>query len=95
METSFRIVMQDLTEDYLQKPMISEQEAKTVLDSLARLHAHFWDIEPQVERGSFWVLERRKPFGGNLTILETRPSSLLFRGGTGRPDMEFILGQIS
>ena len=68
METSFSIMMQDLTEDYLQKPMITEEEAKTVMDSLARLHAHFWNIQPQVERGSFWVLQRRKPFGGEIRI---------------------------
>ena len=70
METSFSITMQDLTEDYLQKPNISEEEAKIVLDCLARLHAHFWNIEPRVERGSFWVLQRRKPFGGKLTVIK-------------------------
>ena len=68
METSFSIIMQDLTADYLQKPMITEKEAEIVLDSLARLHAHFWNIDREVERGSFWVLQRRKPFGGKLTI---------------------------
>ena len=66
LDTSFSIVMEDLTEDYVQKPMMTEDEARLVMDSLARLHAHFWNIEPQVERGSFWVLQRRKPFGGEF-----------------------------
>ena len=68
MDTSFSIIMEDLTEDYLQKPMMTEDEAKIVMDSMARLHAHFWGIKEEAERGSFWVLERRKVFGGNLRL---------------------------
>ena len=44
LDTSFSILMQDLSEDYLQKPMMTEDEAKTVMASMARLHAHFWGI---------------------------------------------------
>ena len=65
LDTSFSIVMEDLSQDYLQRPMMTEKEAMIVMDSLARLHAHFWGVGPEVERGSFWVLERRKDFGGN------------------------------
>merc|ERR1712241_778201 len=43
--------------------MMTEDEAKIVMDSMARLHAHFWGIKKEAERGSFWVLERRKVFG--------------------------------
>ena len=68
LDTSFCIMMEDLTEDFLQKPMMTVEEAKIVMDSMARLHAHFWGIEREAERGSFWVLERRKVFGGNLTL---------------------------
>ena len=67
LDTSFSIVMEDLTEDYVQKPMMTEDEARLVMDSLARLHAHYWNIPAQVERGSFWVLQRRKPFGGRIS----------------------------
>ena len=38
METSFFIIMQDLGSDYIQKPGISHQEAKVVMESLARLN---------------------------------------------------------
>ena len=63
METSFFIIMQDLGSDYIQKPGISHQEAKVVMESLARLHAHYWDRVPMTSpRGSFWVLENRKAF---------------------------------
>ena len=63
METSFFIIMQDLGSDYIQKPGICNQEAKVVMDSLARLHAHYWDRVPMTSpRGSFWVLENRKAF---------------------------------
>ena len=43
MKTSFSIIMQDLSKDYIQKPSMNEVEAKLVLDSLARLHAHYWN----------------------------------------------------
>ena len=74
-ETSFSMIMQDLNEDYIQKPMINEKEAKCVMDSLAKLHAHYWNNVEGLERGSFWVLERRKAFPGTyncviISILE-------------------------
>jgi len=62
MKTSFSIIMQDLSQDYIQKPSINEVEAKLVLDSLARLHAHYWNKVEGQPRGSFWVLEKRKAF---------------------------------
>ena len=59
MDTAFSIVMQDLSDDYFQKPMMTEKEAKVVLESLAELHAHFWGKMEGVQRGGFWVLQRR------------------------------------
>eukprot|EP00092_Neocalanus_flemingeri_P017175 GFUD01018576.1.p1 GENE.GFUD01018576.1~~GFUD01018576.1.p1 ORF type:complete len:401 (-),score=128.47 GFUD01018576.1:46-1248(-) len=61
-ETSFSMIMQDLNEDYIQKPMMNESEAQCVLDSLAKLHAHYWNKVDGANRGSFWVLELRKAF---------------------------------
>lgn len=61
-ETSYSMIMQDLNQDYIQKPMMSEREAQCVLDSLAKLHAHYWNKMSGVGRGSFWVLELRKAF---------------------------------
>merc|ERR1712002_57203 len=37
MDTEFSIVMQDLSTDYIQKPMMDEKEARCVLESLACL----------------------------------------------------------
>ena len=65
-DTSFSMIMQDLNEDYMQKPMMNEKEAQCVMDSLAKLHAHYWNSVEGVERGSFWVLERRKAFPGTF-----------------------------
>ena len=33
---------------------------------LAKLHAHFWNIDPNIERGGFWVLDRRLKHNGQL-----------------------------
>ena len=63
MDTSFSIIMEDLSQNYIQKPMMNTEEAKLVMNSLARLHAHYWNRVDQVPRGSFWVLEKRKAFG--------------------------------
>ena len=61
MKTSFSIMMQDLGSDYIQKPGMSEEEARSVMESLARLHAHYWGKVPETSpRGSFWVLEKRR-----------------------------------
>ena len=65
-DTSFSMIMQDLNEDYMQKPMMNEKEAQCVMDSLAKLHAHYWNNVGGVERGSFWVLEKRKAFPGTF-----------------------------
>ena len=65
-DTSFSMIMQDLNEDYMQKPMMNEKEAQCVMDSLAKLHAHYWNSVEEVERGSFWVLEKRKAFPGTF-----------------------------
>ena len=63
MKTSFSIMMQDLGSDYIQKPGMSEREARSVMESLARLHAHYWAKLPETSpRGSFWVLEKRRAF---------------------------------
>ena len=62
MDTAFSIIMQDLNQDYTQKPMMNGEEAKLVLQSLARLHAHYWDKIPNEQRGSFWVLKKRSAF---------------------------------
>eukprot|EP00088_Acartia_fossae_P049511 TRINITY_DN5457_c0_g1_i2.p1 TRINITY_DN5457_c0_g1~~TRINITY_DN5457_c0_g1_i2.p1 ORF type:complete len:272 (-),score=51.44 TRINITY_DN5457_c0_g1_i2:425-1240(-) len=58
-ETSFILIMEDLTENYYQTPMMSREQAESVMQSLARLHAHFWNQDRSQERGGFWVLERR------------------------------------
>mgnify|MGYP001173856285 FL=1 len=61
MKTSFSIMMQDLGSDYIQKPGMSEREARSVMESLARLHAHYWAKLPETSpRGGFWALEKRK-----------------------------------
>ena len=63
MKTSFSIMMQDLGSDYIQKPGMTEREARSVMESLARLHAHYWAKLPETSpRGSFWVLEKRRAF---------------------------------
>ena len=63
MDTSFSILMQDLGSDYIQKPGMSEMEARCVMASLARLHSHYWARVPDTSpRGSFWVLEKRRAF---------------------------------
>ncbi len=31
---------------------------------LAKLHAHYWNIDPCIERGGFWVLEKRVKHNG-------------------------------
>ena len=63
MKTSFSIMMQDLGSDYIQKPGMTEREARSVMESLARLHAHYWAKLPETSpRGSFWVLEKRRDF---------------------------------
>ena len=59
MDTAFSIIMQDLSLDYFQKPMMTEKEARVVLESLADLHTHFWGKMEGVQRGGFWVLARR------------------------------------
>ena len=59
MDTSFSIIMQDLSKDYFQKPMMSEEESRIVLEGLADLHSHFWGRVDRVARGGFWVLHRR------------------------------------
>jgi len=61
-ETSFCMIMQNLNTHYMQKPMMNETEAQCVLNSLAKLHAHYWNKMDGSMRGSFWVLERRKAF---------------------------------
>ena len=59
MDTEFSIIMQDLSLDYFQKPMMTEKEARVVLESLADMHSHFWGKMEGVQRGGFWVLARR------------------------------------
>ena len=39
MDTEFSIIMQDLSLDYFQKPMMTEKEARVVLQSLADMHS--------------------------------------------------------
>ena len=53
MDTSFSIIMQDLSNDYFQKPMMSEEESRIVLEGLADLHSHFWGRVDRVARGGF------------------------------------------
>ena len=61
MEASFSIMMQDLGSEYIQKSGMSEREARGVMESLARLHAHYWAKLPETSpRGGFWALEKRK-----------------------------------
>jgi len=60
-ETAFIIVMEDLSPNYYQTPMMNRHQAECVLKSMARLHAHFWGLgqESARERGGFWVLQKR------------------------------------
>jgi len=60
---SFAMIMDDLSGSYLQKPAMNRQEARCVMDSLARLHSHYWGKMEGIERGTFWQLKLRKELG--------------------------------
>jgi len=60
MDTAFAMVMQDLSDDYYQKAMMTAGEARVVLERLAELHSHYWGSMEGRDRGSFWTLGRRR-----------------------------------
>jgi len=61
-ETSFILIMDDLSMNYYQTPFMDKTQAKSVMQSLAKLHAHFWNCCPTTVRGGFWTLERRRKY---------------------------------
>jgi len=75
-DTSFILVMDDLSESYFQTPMMSKDQAESVLQSMARMHAHFWGAASKLERGGFWVLAKRRKFNEVERAEETWASLL-------------------
>jgi len=75
MATAFLLIMQDLaSQNYYQAPSMNREQATATLKALATLHASFWEqdvVLQQLERGGFWVLQRRKL----LNELETAESA--------------------
>ena len=43
METSFCLIMENLNNGYHQTAMMDRKQARSVMDSLAQFHAHFWN----------------------------------------------------
>jgi len=58
-ETSFILIMEDLNTNYYQTAMMNDKQAYSVMASLAKLHAHYWKLNPANQRGGFWVLNKR------------------------------------
>ena len=65
-KTSFSIIMQDLSRDYVQKPGMNKREAMLVMESLARLHAHYWNRVQSTDRSvildSDWLIQHYTHF---------------------------------
>ena len=72
MSTRFLLVMDDLGDHFYQAPSMDQGQAEATLRALAKLHAHFWgscDVINSMERGGFWVLERRKVTKGKSPLI--------------------------
>ncbi len=67
------LVMEDVSDRLAQSASMNRAQAVTLMEALATLHAHYWDSEKVngMERGSFWVLERRKHRGGEAIYKHT------------------------
>ena len=67
----YLLVMEDVRDRYFQNGTLNRNQILELLKSLSRFHAKFWksnDAHNEEERGSFWVLNRRKPLGGRNAL---------------------------
>ena len=54
-------------------------KAECVLESMAKLHAHFWNTPQSDEpRGGFWPLQKRLKYGGELLFSHLYLSRVVF-----------------
>ena len=54
-------------------------KAECVLESMAKLHAHFWNTPQSDEpRGGFWPLQKRLKYGGELLFSHLYLSQVVF-----------------
>ena len=61
--------MEDVSERYEQSSSMDDRRARGLMTTLAKMHSFFWK-HPTLEgldRGSFWVLERRRALRGEYS----------------------------
>lgn len=66
--TYYLLLMEDVSERFAQNSTMTDIQARGLMKSLAKMHAFFWNHSclGTIERGSFWVLERRKTLLGKF-----------------------------
>ena len=59
--TSFLLLLSDLSQEYYQAPSMNRCQVMALMKAFAKIHAHFWKRPgiTDMQRGGFWVLERR------------------------------------
>ena len=103
MNSFYLILMEDVSDNYYQDTGMTKIQAENLMEALAKFHATHWKIQmnslknPKEERGTFWVLNRRKPLGevenANQTwtaVLERFPEFKEFC-----PDIENLGGKLA
>ena len=68
MNSFYLILMEDVSNHYYQDTGMTKIQAENLMEALAKFHATHWRKEKDNsncpdERGTFWVLSRRKPLG--------------------------------
>ncbi len=67
------LLMADLRDTFYQEATLTKKQAVTLLEALARFHAHFWkertddgegNSTREQDRGGFWTMHRRKTLNG-------------------------------
>ena len=63
--TSFIMLLSDLSDEYYQSPSMNKEQTNALMKALSKLHSHFWQRSDimTMDRGGFWVLERRMLYG--------------------------------
>ena len=63
--TAFLMLLSDLSDEYYQSPSMNKEQTNALMKALSKLHSHFWQRSDimTMDRGGFWVLERRMLYG--------------------------------
>ena len=65
--TAFLMLLSDLSDEYYQSPSMNKEQTNALMKALSKLHSHFYSWQRSdimtMDRGGFWVLERRMLYG--------------------------------